>query len=289
MRTLYLQCTAFSALLALIIFPAWGDPIPQEHTGLGTGQHLTAEQLVSWVLEANPGLAAIQAAAEAAAYRIDPAGALDDPVLSYGVAPLTHESNRGLNQKFDFSQKIPWPGTLAARKTAARHDAFAASRGVDKLQLRIIAQTKSAFAEWHFIHEALSIHHATQVLLDELIVTTQTRYAAGLALKQDALQAEVERADLDNQELRLLRQQTTIQARINALLNRAPDALLPEAVPIVVYRQPLPALEELQALALVQHPDLSRLDAQISARKSRVTLDSVVMRCQPKLQYIEYG
>lgn len=272
MRTLYLQCTVFSALLALIIFPVWGDPIPQEHTGLGTGQHLTAEQLATWVLEANPGLIAIQAAAEAAAYRIDPAGALDDPVLSYGVAPLTHESNRGLNQKFDFSQKIPWPGTLAARETAARHDAFAASRGVDMLQLRVIAQTKSAYAEWHFIHEALSIHHATQALLDELIVTTQTRYAAGLALKQDALQAEVERVDLNNQELRLLRQQTTIQARINALLNRAPNALLPEAAPIVVFRQPPPTFEKLQALALVQHPDLSQLEAQISASKSHVTL-----------------
>jgi outer membrane protein, heavy metal efflux system len=272
LRTLYLQCTAFSALLALIISPVWGDPIPQEHTSLGTGKYLTAEQLASWVLEANPGLVAIQAAAEVAAYRIDPAGALDDPVLSYGIAPLTHDSNRGLNQKFDFSQKIPWPGTLAARAAAARHDASAAGRSVDMLQLRVITQTKSAYAEWHFIHEALKIHHATQVLLDELIVTTQARYAAGLALKQDALQAEVERADLNNQELRLLRQQTTIQARINALLNRAPDALLPEAAPIVIFHQPLPTFEELQALALVQHPDLSRLDAQISAGKSRITL-----------------
>lgn len=272
MRTLYLQCTAFSVLLVLIVFSAWGEPMPQENTGQRSGQHLTVEQLISWVLEANPGLAATQAAAEAASYRIDPAGSLDDPMLSYGIAPLTHESNRGLNQKFDFSQKIPWPGTLAARKTAARHDASAASRGVDMLQLRIIAQTKSAYAEWHFILEALSIHQATKALLDEFIIITQTRYAAGLALKQDALQAEVEQADLNNREFRLLRQKTTIQARINALLNRTPNALLPEAMPIVVLRKSPPAFEELQALALAQHPDLSQLEAQISAHKSRVTL-----------------
>lgn len=272
MRALFLRYAVFGVFLMLAVAPVWSDPPLQESAGSETGQYLTAEQLASWVLEANPGLAAIQAAVEAAAYRIDPAGALDDPVLSYGLAPLTHDSNRGLNQRFDFSQKIPWPGTLAAREAVARNDALAASSGADMLQLRVIAQTKSAYAEWHFIHEALNISHVTQALLDELIVTTQARYAAGLALKQDALQAEIERTDLNNQELRLSRQQTTIQARINALLNRSPDALLPEAAPIIVFRQPPPAFQELQALALVHHPDISQLDAQISAGKSRITL-----------------
>lgn len=272
MRALSTRYAFLCVSLTLAVASVWSDPIPQEKPVSVRDQYLTAEQLISWVLEANPGLPAIEAAAEAAAHRIDSAGALDDPMLSYGIAPLTHDSSRGINQRFDFSQKIPWPGTLGARKALARHDASAASSSIDMLRLRVIAQTKSAYAEWRFIYEALIIHHAIQALLDELIVTTQTRYAAGLALKQDALQAEVERADLNNQELRLIRQQTTIQARINALLNRPPEAPLPEAAPILIHRQPLPTLEELQAIALAQHPELSRLDAQISARKSRITL-----------------
>ncbi|SFL17629.1 Outer membrane protein TolC [Nitrosomonas aestuarii] len=272
MRTLYLQCTAFSVLLVLIISSAWGNLMSQENTGKSSGQHLTAEQLASWVLEVNPGLAAIQAAAEAAAYRIDPAGSLDDPVLSYGIAPLTHDSSRGINQRFDVSQKIPWPGTLAARKAAARNDALAVSSEADMLQLLVITQTKAAYAEWHFIHEALNIHHATQALLDELTVATQVRYATGLATKQDALQAEVELNNLKNQELILLRQQVAIQARINALLNRVPDASLPEAEPIVVSRRQPPTFQELQALALTHHPEFSQLNAQISAGESRITL-----------------
>lgn len=272
MFTLSIRCAA--VLCAGLIHmggPVWGDSPPQEHARAEAGQPLTAEQLAEWVLEANPGLAAIQAAAEAAAYRIDPAGSLDDPMLSYGVAPLTADSNRGLNQKFDFSQKIPWPGTLAAREATARHEAVAAGRDVDALRLHVIAQAKSAYAEWRFVESALDIHRATQDLLDELITTAQTRYAAGRAFKQDVLQAEVERTDLDNQRLRLLRQRATVQARINALLNRVPDAPLPDAAPIVLDQLP-PALEALQAVALSQHPDLSRLDAQVSASKSRVTL-----------------
>ncbi len=271
MRAIPIRCAVFSAVLALAAGPVWGDPALLEPAAPEAGQPLTADQLVTWVLESNPGLAAIQAAADAAAYRIDAAGSLDDPLLSYGIAPLTADASRGLNQKLEFSQKIPWPGTLAAREAAAQHDAIAADRNVEALRLRVIAQAKSAYAEWRFVDEGLAIHHATQALFDELIATTQTRYAAGRALKQDALQAEIERTDLDNQLLRLLRQQTTVQARINALLNRASDAPLPAAAPIPLKSAP-PALKALQTLALAQHPELSRLDAQISASKSRVTV-----------------
>jgi outer membrane protein TolC len=234
-------------------------------------QPMTAEDLASWVLEANPGLAAIEAAAEAATYRIDPAGSLDDPMLSYAVAPLTAGGDQSLNQSVDFSQKIPWPGTLAARESTARFEAIAAERDADSLRLRVTAQAKSAHAEWWFIDSALDIHHATRAQLDDLIATARTRYASGRAQKQDVLQAEVERAELDKHLLGLLRQRATVRARINALLNRAPGAPLPAAAPMPVRSVP-PALEALQKLALTRHPELSRLDAAISASESRVTL-----------------
>ena len=271
MRAVSLSFAILCVVPALSAGPAWGAPALEEQNRRGAGQPLTAEDLAAWVIEANPGLAAMQAAAEAAAYRIEPAASLDDPMLSYIVAPLTAGGDRSLNQKIDVSQKIPWPGTLAARESAARFEAVAADRDADSLRLRVIAQAKSAYAEWRFVDSALDIHHATLALLDELIATSRTRYAAGRALKQDVLQAEVERADLDNHQLLLLRQQATVQARINALLNRAPDAPLPAAAPISLQQTP-PALEPLQSLALARHPELSRVEAAISASESRVTL-----------------
>jgi outer membrane protein TolC len=260
-----------SAWLILGSSPVWGDSLRQETNNIKTGQYLTAKKLAEWVIKANPGLASLHAAAEAAAYRIDPAGSLDDPRLSYGTAPLTSGSDTGLDQKIDFSQKIPWPGTLAARESVARHEAVAADRDVDALKLRIIAQTKSAYAEWRFVDEALAIHHATHDLLNDLIATAETRYAVGKALKQDVLQAEVERTNLDNHKLRLIQLQTTIQARINALLNREPDTPLPKAAPIKLLPIPAP-FETLRELALAQHPDLARLDAKILAANSQITL-----------------
>lgn len=269
MDTLAIRSVAVG--FALAFTAAASADLTEQGAAAERPDRLTAEGLAAWVLEVNPGLVAIEAAAEAAAFRIDSAGSLDDPTLSYGVAPLTAGTGRGLNQRMDFSQKIPWPGTLAAREEAARYAAVAADRDVDALRLRVIAQAKAAYAEWRFVHVALDIHQATQVLLDELIATTETRYAAGRALKQDVLQAEVERADLDNRLLRLVQLRTSVQARINGLLNRPADAPLPLPDPMALHAA-LPSLEHLQSLALGRHPELARLEARISSAESRTTL-----------------
>ena len=83
-----------------------------------------------------------------------------------------------------------------------------------------------------------------------LVILQPPRLLESRALKQDVLQAEVELADLNNHLLQLLRQQATVQARINALLNRAPDAPLPPAAQVTNRAVP-PTLEALQRLSLI--------------------------------------
>jgi cobalt-zinc-cadmium efflux system outer membrane protein len=261
---------AFGFYLIAATCPAWGQALQSEQGGVQIETSLSAEELAELVLKANPGLLSATAAAEAAAYRMVPAGSLDDPVLSYGVAPFTMGSGR-LNQKIDFSQRLPWPGTLTAREAVAQNEANVVSSDVDALRLRLIAQAKSAYAEWRFVDEALTIHHATRELLDKLITTAQIRYTAGRALKQDVLQAELELANLDKHEFGLLRQQSTVMARVNALLNRPPDMPLPRAAPIKIHPV-IPDSRTLEELALAQHPELARLEAHISANRSRVIL-----------------
>lgn len=259
----------FVALAALSV-SAQASSVPARSEP-DTSEPLTGERLVALVLAANAGLAASEAAAMAAAHRVEPAGSLDDPMLSYGVAPLTAGANRSLNQRIDVSQRIPWPGTLAARESAARYEEIATRQDADAVRLRLTMQAKSAFAEWRYVDSAFEIHHATRDLLDDLIATAETRYAAGRASKQDVLQAEVERAALAEHLLLLQRQQATAQARINALLNRAPETPLPPAAPISPQPAP-PPLAVLQQAALARHPELAGLEAEISASKSRVTL-----------------
>ncbi|HEX7011533.1 MAG TPA: TolC family protein [Steroidobacteraceae bacterium] len=260
---------ALSALGWLILAaPAWAqddDPTFSLNEPLSLDEPLTADALVAWVLRENRGLDAAEAAAQAAAYRIEPAGSLDDPMLNVGAAPRSSEQN------IDFSQRLPWPGTLKAREAAARYEATAADFNVGVERLTLASAAKSAYAEWYFAARGLEILHQVQALVEELIATAETRYAAGRALQQDVLQAEVERAELETQELRLLREQAAARARINGLLNRPPDAPLPPAEAIST---DLPALdaEALEGLALSRHPELRRLDAEIAAAESRVTV-----------------
>jgi len=129
-------------------------------TALPADTAITESELVAWVLEANANLASLRAAAEAATFRIDPAGSLDDPMLSYGAAPRTAGSGR-FNQRVEFSQRIPWPGTLKAREAVAGFEAAAVAGSVDALRLEVAAQTRSAHAQWRFVREALAIHHET--------------------------------------------------------------------------------------------------------------------------------
>jgi outer membrane protein TolC len=223
------------------------------------------------VLTRNPGLKARQAAAEAAEYRIVPAGALDDPALSYSAAPGTLGGPRGLNQRLELSQPLPWPGKLALREQAAQEEARAVAEDEEDLRLQVAAAAKTLFAEWFYAHRALAINREHQALLEELRRIAEIQYAAGRARQQDVLQAEVAHARLEAEKVTLERRRREVQARINALLNRPPQAPvpLPAALPKPT---PLPLLAQIQVTALRAHPELARIRARIAEAKARAGL-----------------
>ena len=256
----------FILLLASAVSAMETDPIVFEE------QTLTPGSLVALVLRVNPGIAELSAAAEAAALNVKPASSLDDPVFSYAFAPRTFgREGQGLNQKFELSQTIPWPGTLAAREQSALASAVVADEGVHTLRLQIAAVARSAFAEWYFTHRALEIHESTHHLLAELKSVAETRYAAGRVLQQDVLQAELEQLHLDRHGLMLTQQRDAAKAQINALLNRVPDAPVPLPGKVLIPKNVAP-LATLQDYALQAHPELRGLDAQIASREAQVTV-----------------
>jgi len=76
---------------------------------------------------------------------VEPAGSLDDPMFRYAVAPLTADADRGLNQVLDFSQRFPWPGTLAAREAADNfEDRFWSGGDLAKLYREISSSPDNA-------------------------------------------------------------------------------------------------------------------------------------------------
>lgn len=255
-------------MMTLLAASASAAPPADDADPFGDSRQLTPAGLVDAVLARNPGIKALEAAAQAAEFRIAPAGALDDPSLSYSTAPETAGGPRGLQQQFQFNQPLPWPGKLTLREEAARQRAAAASEDIDELRLRVAAAAKSLSAEWAYVHRALAINTEHQALLQELRRVAEARYAAGRAGQQDALQAEVARARLAAEAITLERRRREVQARINALLNRPaqadvpPPADLPEATPV-------PPLASLQQRAAHQHPALARVRARIAEAQAQ--------------------
>ncbi len=233
---------------------------------------LSPAQLVEAVLARNPSLPAMQAAWQAAKARIAQASALDDPMLSYSIAPETRNAPvNDLRETIRFSQRLPWPGKRRLRGEAARHEADAAREGVEATRLKLIAAAKSVFANWYYVHEAIRINRVNQELRAGFRSVAKLRYANGTASKQDALRAEVEHDKLVLRAIVLERQRREVQSALNALLNRAPHRPLP---PPAALRDPdgLPDAEALRAKALAARPQLRALAARIQAARSRVDL-----------------
>lgn len=238
-----------------------GDPF-------GAIQQLTPASLVEAVLVRNPGVKALEAAAEAETFRVAPAGALDDAMLQYSVPPRTFGERAG---NIQFSQPLPWPGKLALREEAARRRAVAAAVGTDELRLRVAAAAKSLASEWSYVHQALGINHDHQALLEELRRAAEARYAAGRAGQQDPLQAEVARARLATEAITLERRRREVQARINALLSRSPQAHVPEPAPLPA-PVAVPPLSLLQQQAVQTHPVLDQARARIAEAQAQRAL-----------------
>ncbi|MBT5558276.1 MAG: TolC family protein [Proteobacteria bacterium] len=232
----------------------------------------TADQLVSMVWDHNPSVAERRAAIDVAFHRIETAGALDDPEFGYNFAPQTFgREGQGLNKRIEFSQGMPWPGTLKARKNSAVLRTDAARAHEHGLRLELAARARTAFAEYYFAQQAMTIHRESHALLGDLKSVAESRYVAGRASQQDVLRADLELANLDRHLLELARMLSVTTAQINGLLNRQPTLTLPHAE-ISAEIQRLPSLEKLQELSTDEHPDLKRLDAIVAAESSDVTV-----------------
>lgn len=244
---------------------------PAPAAGQAQATPLSADQLVHNVLQRNQGIDAMRAAAAGASAKIESAGALDDPMVSYAIAPETAGSYSVPNQNLQVSQAFPWPGTLYLRRKVAAATAQSADEQVADLRLRLAANARADYAQWYYVHRALAINAQNQALVTRLRKVAEAAYASGQSPQQDVLQAEVELTRLQNQSLELKRLQRTVQAKIDALQDLPPETEVPRPADLPA-EIPLPIEAAMQKSALARHPMLKSLDARVSASRSGVDL-----------------
>ncbi len=233
---------------------------------------LTASRLVEVVLARNPDIPTMEATWEAAKARIEQARSLDDPMLSYSIAPQSAGADgMDFGQKLSLSQRLSWPGKRDLRGDVAYFESDAAFVGIEQVRLKLTETAKAAYADWYFVHAAIRINGINKSLLQEFQNIAEIKYSAGRASRQDVLHAEVERVLLEHRDIVLERHRRDVLADINTLLQRLPDQPLPLPVglPETI---PLPAVEQLRKLALEHHPALRALVARTQASRHRERL-----------------
>ncbi len=235
---------------------------------------LTLEWCLERAKSANPSLEVARARAAAAEHRVKPAGALDDPRVSYSasnipVGDFDFESTPLSGHQFGLRQKLPFPGERSNRRSAATHEATALSLSAEDERLAVEATVESAWAEFGFARQALDITDRNIELLRQLASTAEARYRVGSGLQQDVLRAQVELTARLEERLRREEAIEVSAARLVALLDLPPMTMLPPTDTLGLSTSE-PALEPLLASLDEKSPRLLAARAQVSSARHRV-------------------
>jgi outer membrane protein TolC len=232
---------------------------------------LDPDILVAVVRERNPSLAAMSAAWQAAAERYPQAVSLEDPQLTLAMGPGTFgDPTHDVAWMVEGSQKLPWPGKRDLRGQKAQAEASAARLDLDDAEVRLVAATRTALWDYYLVRRQEELNAENRVAVGHFRDTAQSKYRANQVTQQDVLEADVELAEIERRQFELSRMDTVAVARINTLLHRAADHLLPPPPS----RPPAapPSIAWLQQFAAERRPDLASIGAQLRAELAAVDL-----------------
>jgi outer membrane protein TolC len=212
------------------------------------------DALVHAAVAKTPELAQARAAVDAAKRRIEPARALPDPMLSL-------LSRDGLM----LSQTLPWPGKRALAGKAAVSEAAEIEAGVGRAERTIEARIRNAWYDLALARATDDVIEQRRETAKQIEQTTRDRYAAGLAVQQDVLRAQVELARVDEMKAA---QRAVIDARTAELNRLTGNATIGKAsLPDVAL---LPPRDEVIAAVIAGSPEAAAVRQGIESERLRV-------------------
>ena len=262
-----------AALLSVAVASVHAQPAGQLIGG-------EVESLLEFARSRHPEFAALRAEAAAAAERIEPAGALPDPMFRTELRDITNEGKdastnllppRIGSTRYIFSQSVPWFGKRDLRRDVAGAGADEAQARARAGWIDLATRIKLAYAQHHVQLVSLRYAQENLDLMRRVAEISRSRYASGFGSQQDALRAQSEIIAMETDIVMLEGESKQTAARIRALLGR-PDNLTLRP-PEKLRSLPPPAKLEMAALEdrlKANNPQLAADDARISgAEKGR--------------------
>jgi len=197
--------------------------------------------MIDELRQKNPQLQAARAAARMARNQAGVAGNLSAPMVGvdfYNAPASSFPDPLKDQMEIDYfaQQEIMFPGKLAAMATAENRRADMLELEAQTLGLRLIRNLKSAYYELYEVDQRLEINRENQVLVRQLQEITRKQYELGMGNQSDVLRAQTELSSLESAAYVLRQERRSMEAELNALLNRSADS----PVPVITVQAPVP-------------------------------------------------
>lgn len=237
----------------------------------------SVESLLAAAREHSPDVRMVRLEAEAARERIQPAGALPDPVLRIELENITRNGSQNAtldptrtgDTKYTLMQPLPFWGKRDLRRDVASAEATQAEGRASDTWAEVASRIKSLYAQYWLTGQSLQLTRENIELTRRLEQIAQARYAGGLAAQQDAIRAQLERSAMDAELVGMESEFHHLMVFLNAMLARPSGAVLAEPTAL----RPIPARLDGAALndrLIAANPQLAIEAARVGgAEKSR--------------------
>ncbi|HET9830341.1 MAG TPA: TolC family protein [Vicinamibacterales bacterium] len=245
------------------------------------GPPLSLADAIAEALSKNPDLLALRAQLPVTRARPAQERALMPPMVEAQIWqwPINTLNPANVNMyMFMVDQDLPGRGKRRLHAAVAQKDVALAESDVAIRSRLLVNEVKQAYSALFIGRKAIDVHLASVDLLRQVADVSQVKYATGRISQQDILKPVTEISKHHSDIVMFEEQARIAAARLNILLDRAPDAPIgPLAEP--VEQTLLPASGDMQRLAIEHQPELRK--AAIEVERAEAELASARQDYKP--------
>ena len=217
------------AALAIALLAAGTAGAAAQTTAAGG---VTLDEVLALARERSPRLRAATAIADAATARQPAAGTWPDPVLQLGAMNFSLPDFRtdmpnAMVPALQLMQMVPFPGKLGLSGRIAEKTSQMARADADEAWWELRGETAMLFYEMYEADHQIEVMRETLRLLQDFELVARAMYGAGEGRQSDVLRANVEVSRMDAEIRRMEAMREAAAARLNGLLNRPAETLVP--------------------------------------------------------------
>jgi len=248
---------------------------PHSSSAQSEKSRLNVDQLVDEALQNNPEISAAKQKWEVFKEKVPQARALPDPMFGFGIISLptnfSFKDEDMTMKEFSISQMFPFYGKRRLMGEMAGKEAEAVFDEIRERANRVIRDVKAAYYELSHVYRTTAVTQRNKEIMESFAKIAESKYSVGEGLQQDVLKAHVEVSKMVDELIMLGQRKRALEAKLNALLNRPPEAQVVEPEEVTFRKLPL-TVEELQKMASDINPTLRSMKKMIEAKEKAYAL-----------------